>query len=172
MGLDMYLTKGYYVKNWDHMTDDEKHQITILKGGKPSSIPVEKISSIVTEEIRWRKANAIHRWFVEKVQEGKDDCGDYYVSREQLQELLADVSKVLEIAQKPRHEVMARLSGKDIAPEAVEEASKILPTSEGFFFGSNSYDEYYLDDLQFTKDELTKVLAINDNGSFHYGSSW
>ena len=24
----------------------------------------------------WRKANAIHKWFVDNVQDGVDDCGD------------------------------------------------------------------------------------------------
>ena len=40
-----------------------------------------------TEIIYWRKANAIHKWFVENVQEGVDDCGEYEVTVEQLTEL-------------------------------------------------------------------------------------
>lgn len=49
-----------------------------------------------TKEIGyWRKANAIHRWFVENVQNGEDDCRDYFVTKEQLTELLNLVNQVL-----------------------------------------------------------------------------
>ncbi len=44
MGLDMYLSKEYYVRNYDFMKDGEKHTITILKGSKPSKIPIVKNS--------------------------------------------------------------------------------------------------------------------------------
>jgi len=151
MGLDMYLRKNYYVKNWTHMTDDEKHAITVLKGGKSSSIPTDKIVSIQTEEMYWRKTNAIHQWFVDNVQEGEDDCGSYYVSEEQLQELLRLVTEVLQDHSK--------------APE-------LLPTQEGFFFGTTDYEGWYYQDLEYTKKELERVLACKDDGSFEYHSSW
>ena len=35
----------------------------------------------------WRKANAIHKWFVDNVQNGVDDCGEYKVTKEQLIQL-------------------------------------------------------------------------------------
>ena len=47
----------------------------------------------------WRKANAIHRWFVQNVQDGVDDCGTYIVTREQLEQLKAACERVLAIAQ-------------------------------------------------------------------------
>ena len=33
MGLDMYLTKETYVKQWDHQTDEERHEVSVKKGG-------------------------------------------------------------------------------------------------------------------------------------------
>ncbi len=69
MGLDMFLTKEYYIKNWDFMKPEEKHEITITKGGKPSTIENTKINSVIVDVAYWRKANAIHKWFVENVQE-------------------------------------------------------------------------------------------------------
>jgi hypothetical protein len=151
MGLDMYLNKKYYIKNWDFMKDDEKHYITILKGSKPSEIPTDKIISIETEAMYWRKSNAIHQWFVNNIQDGNDDCGDYYVEKSQLEELLKIVSDVLNDHNK---------------------ASDLLPTQSGFFFGDTNYDEYYFKDLENTKNELTKLLAIDDGGEFEYHSSW
>ena len=35
----------------------------------------------------WRKSNAIHNWFVNNIQDGKDDCGLYPVSKEKIKEL-------------------------------------------------------------------------------------
>jgi len=100
----------------------------------------------------WRKANQIHKWFVDHVQNGKDDCGDYYVSREQLQ-LLLDTCKIVLIDR--------------------EEASQLLPVQEGFFFGSYEYNEYYLSDIKDTIEQLEKVLTeYPEEWSFKYQSSW
>lgn len=97
----------------------------------------------------WRKANAIHNWFVENVQDGNDDQRDYRVSIEQLQELLNIVDEVLDDREK---------------------ASSLLPTREGFFFGSTDYDEDYFQDLKDTKLLLEKAIA--DGGHFRYTCWW
>ena len=34
MGLDMYLTKRVYVRNWDHMSPNERTTVTVTRGGK------------------------------------------------------------------------------------------------------------------------------------------
>ncbi len=87
MGLDMYLTKKTYVKNWDHHKPEYRHEITIKQGGKiRDDIKPERICYIEEEVAQWRKANSIHKWFVDNVQNGKDDCRDYYVSHEQIAE--------------------------------------------------------------------------------------
>ena len=44
----------------------------------------------------WRKANAIHKWFVDNVQNGDDDCGDYEVYWEQLMELKGICKRIVE----------------------------------------------------------------------------
>ena len=54
-----------------------------------------------TNEIRkeafyWRKAWAIHHWFVMNAQNGEDDCKEYWVERYKLQELLDTLKKVEE----------------------------------------------------------------------------
>src|SRR5438046_10755226 len=95
MGLDMNLWKKTYVRDWSQNPEDKKYKIKITIGGKPTSIKPERITYIVEEAGYWRKANAIHNWFVENVQDGMDDCREYYVPREKLQELLSIVNKVL-----------------------------------------------------------------------------
>ena len=61
MGLDMYLYKKSYVKNWQHMKPESLHKITIKKGGKVrKDIKTDRITYIIEEVAYWRKANAIH----------------------------------------------------------------------------------------------------------------
>ena len=45
MGLDMYLTKKTYVKNWNHMSDDEKHNVSV-EGKSAKEIKPERITHI------------------------------------------------------------------------------------------------------------------------------
>jgi hypothetical protein len=75
MGLDMYLTRKVYVKNWSFRKPEELHEITVKRGGQPrTDINPEKISYVIEDVAYWRKANAIHKWFVDNCQDGVDEC--------------------------------------------------------------------------------------------------
>jgi len=159
MGLDMYLTKSSYVKNWDFITN-RKHKVRVTLNGKVrKDIKPERVSSIEEEVMYWRKANHIHAWFVQNCQEGEDDCRRSYVSREQLESLATLCEEVLQF----------KADGK--APD------EILPTQAGFFFGATEYDEYYYDQCKETAKVIREVLK-EDNaegahlGEFYYQSSW
>jgi len=106
----------------------------------------------------WRKANAIHNWFVENVQDGNDDCGYYNFDGETLKELL--VACKIELANRDK---------EDVEDEA------LTPTS-GFFFGSTEKDEWYYKDLEKTVETLTKVLEDEEKYGIYpdytYHSSW
>lgn len=150
MGLDMYLHKRTYVKNWDHQTPEEKHQITIKKGGKVrNDIQSKRISEIVEEVGYWRKFNALDNWFVKNCQGGVDECQESYVSTEKLKELLESLKAV--VADK-------------------NNATKVLPTTSGFFFGGTEYDEYYFKEVKDTIKLLEKL--IKEDGDFYYRASW
>jgi hypothetical protein len=188
MGLDMYLSKKHYVKNWEHMKPEEQFAVSVQQGGKRvEAIQPERVSDVVEEIAYWRKANQIHQWFVEHVQGGEDDCREYSVSREQLQELLDTVSTVLQSTQlapgkvRNGYKMTPTSDGKFIEEPILEDgqliadpsvASALLPTQSGFFFGGTDYDQYYYEDLVFTRDTLTRVLAEPDDGEFYYQSSW
>ena len=86
MGLDMYLLRKISIVNYDN----HKYTINISLNGQPVNINPDKVSEITEEIGYWRKANAVHKWFVDNVQDGKDDCGSYYVSKEKLQQLMHD----------------------------------------------------------------------------------
>jgi len=153
MGLDMYLTRKTYVKQWSHQTPEEQFEITITKGGKPyDGIDVSNVTNIEEEVGYWRKANQIHRWFVENVQNGVDNCGEYSVSKGELEEL------------------------RNICTEVFNDHSKaeeLLPSASGFFFGNTDYDEWYYNDVQHTIEIIDKIIGeTNPNQDIYYSSSW
>ena len=173
MGLDMYLSKKIYV--WSE--DRKLLKITGIK----SKVKADKVSYIIEEAGYWRKANAIHNWFVENVQNGDDDCGDYSVSEEQLRELLAAVKKVLDSSELVKGKTINGYTYKDgkkypdiidgLVMKDTSVARKLLPTQSGFFFGGTDYDEYYYKDLELTKKILEEALS-DSTGEFTYHSSW
>lgn len=181
MGLDMHLEKRTYVKNWNHQDKKDKHEITIKQGGKIlEDIDTKKITNIIEEAGYWRKANHIHRWFVENIQEGNDDCKDYYVDTEDMEKLLKACEEVKKsLINSPTKKVKIKTGWNqdgDIFEEIdvftdTETAKKLLPNQSGFFFGGVEYDEWYLNDIKYTIKVLEKALK-NETGEFYYSSSW
>lgn len=122
----------------------------------------------------WRKANEIHRWFVENVQSGNDDCGTYEVSVEQLGELRDAVDKVLNSTRLVKGQVKnGSMYVGDRFVDCLQDglvledptvAKKLLPTQGGFFFGGTDYDQWYWEDLQYTKDVLDRILGCVEEG--------
>lgn len=153
MGLDMYLTRRHYVQRWDHIPHDKQFAVSVTRGGNTyNGIDPKRVIYVVEQVAYWRKANAIHKWFVDTVQQGEDDCGDYYVPREKLSELLDLVTAI----------IAGKAKGEDV-----------LPTQAGFFFGGTEYDDGYLIDMVNTRDQIAAALAdeVNDPEYF-YHSSW
>jgi hypothetical protein len=151
MGLDMYLQAQRYVSGW-HFRKDAAFE-AIVKAANLE--PTDRAPSITVSAnvAYWRKANHIHRWFVDNVQGGVDECQEAYVDRDQLQELV-DLCK--QVQAEP------------------DKAKMLLPPQAGFFFGSTEIDEEYWVDLADTVEQLERVL--NDpklaDVDFFYHSSW
>lgn len=176
MGLDMTLSKKTYIGNrWAEAIKDKE----VVKIGV-DGVKDERVSEIVEHIADWRKANAIHAWFVENVQDGNDNCGEYYVDEEQLKELLGLVNQVLEASELVDGEVINGYTYKDGERKPMIEKGKIikdssvaeelLPCASGFFFGGTEYDQWYYQDLEHTKKVLEESLA--EGGSYYYSSSW
>lgn len=140
--------------------------------------------SIIEEVGYWRKANAIHKWFVDNIQDGKNDCDYYEVAPEQLEELL-NICKLIKqqsVMKKGKITVGYRFeNGKEVPImedgeyiENPEVAAKYLPTQDGFFFGSIEYTQLYMENIESTIDILTKVLEETDfdNQMVVYTASW
>ena len=115
----------------------------------------------------WRKANHIHNWFVENVQNGEDDCGYYEVTKDQLEQLLDICIQVRDASRLVKDEYTKRIQNPTVA-------QTLLPTCSGFFFGGTEYDEWYLKDIRETIKVLRKVLRTTDfeKEIVVYVSSW
>ena len=152
MGLDSYLYKKSYVRSGDWYKPEVRMEVEVKTGGKVDErIKPERVKYIVEEVAYWRKANQIHNWFVQNVQNGIDECQSSYVSREKLEELL-DVCKQVE-------------ADNDLA-------STLLPSASGFFFGGTEYDEWYFKDISNTIVYLTEILEDELADEFEYNASW
>lgn len=152
MGLDMYLYKKNFIWSGDWVKPEHKQEVLVKKGGElDTKIKPERVKYVVEEIGYWRKANHIHNWFVENVQNGIDECQESWVSREHLETLLAKCKEVLE-------------------NRGTAESS--LPTQSGFFFGSTDYDEYYFGDIERTVEIIEEALSDETADDFTYRASW
>ena len=181
MGLDMYLSKKTYVKQWSFQTPEEQFQVEVKKGGEPvTSIKPERVSYVTEQVGYWRKFNALHNWFVENCQGGVDECQESYVDREKLEELvvtLHQVKNILETSPKKKVQVENGWSNGEktfCEIEIVEDTTtldELFPTTPGFFFGGTEYDMYYQEQVNETI-ELIENLLKEEGGEYSYQSSW
>lgn len=150
MGLDMYLTAEVFISSYNK---DHKNLFNYIKKHAPDGLKKFEPTHISFEVGYWRKANAIHKWFVDNVQNGKDDCQTAEVSFDQLLELKDVCQRVL--------------NDKKLAPE-------LLPCSSGFFFGSVEYNKYYFDDISKTIEIIDSILTnpSHEYWDIKYKSSW
>src|SRR3990167_3419055 len=81
----MYLKAKLYTSKYQNKKMNDKLRECV---GEIYSVRNSDTIEISFECGYWRKAYQFHHWFAENVQEGKDDCETYDVSREQLQELI------------------------------------------------------------------------------------
>ena len=159
MGLDMFLER-------------------MPRGEKPRY-------EIATEIGYWRKANQIHNWFVNRVQDGIDDCRYHHpVSRRILEELIETCQEVLGSCEIVEGKVNIGMQfvdgeivqmfedGKCIKDSSIAES--LLPSRSGFFFGGTDYDEWYIRDLEHTIEICKNAIETTDfkDEVIYYISSW
>jgi hypothetical protein len=156
MGLDCYLSASRYISEYSEVDQELDKNINsdTIKSLLPAGVRIEKIK---VEAAYWRKANAIHNWFVQYIQDGIDDCKEYDVSRKQLKQLYDTCKEVL----------ADRSSAEDL-----------LPSASGFFFGTTEYDNWYFEILEQTVEKLEPLIDDSDESPWHrrwyftYQSSW
>lgn len=186
--------KGYTFEQWTGIEDggprtDEVNKLRKFFHKRYSTWDDEHKYPIyeIHEEIGyWRKANEIHNWFVEHVQDGIDDC-DYHdeVTPDVLRELITICDEIINSVHLVPGKIVSGYqtdeNGNFVPIEIdgviVEDDSlcrKMLPRTEGFFFGSYEYDERYINDLKRTKEICERALEETDfeTQMIYYVSSW
>jgi hypothetical protein len=156
MGLDMYLTaSGYTSASSAKRNPQEQERYEALLEILQCENYISDNLGFIEYEVEvayWRKANAIHGWFVQHCQDGVDNCEKHYVTRERMMELITLCKKVL--------------NNPSLADE-------LLPPHPGFFFGSYEIDDWYESSLKDTVQMLEHALInVPDNMQFCYRSSW
>ena len=154
MGLDMYLDRSIFI-GAEFACRNVRGVIDISAEGKHIDIDLSKVSYIYEHVAYWRKANMIHKWFVDNFADGNDDCRWIFVPKKSLIEL-RDLCK----------QILALPAGKN----RDENAMAILPTQDGFFFGGTDIGDWYYDDLQYTVDALKDVEKYDS--AYRYSASW
>jgi hypothetical protein len=165
MGLDMYLSARKYVEKIDWKVVHNNNELSynspeailpkfndVVEAAELSDLATDIYgASVSVTAAYWRKANQIHNWFVKNVQNNVDDCGEYYVSHEKLEELLNTCRQAY-----------------------LERNPSLLAPVGGFFFGNTDIDQYYWEDVKRTIDKIKKITKNKQypHLSFYYSSSW
>jgi len=165
MGLDMYLSVRKYISRIDFSKgydDSAGYQNTPQFDSLVDTLDLSEFiepqeSSGIHVEVPvmyWRKANAVHKWFVDTQADGMDNCQPIDVNTESLKELVDLCEQALDNKDNP---------------------GEYLPTEEGFFFGGTDYDVYYFEGLEYTRDRLKQVIDTMEKSGDHfavYQASW
>ena len=139
----------------------------------------------------WRKANAIYGWFERNHGQVLENGVSIIVTESDLDALRAICVKVLAVAKTKTERLLSKdsypksfyanrnfISEEDLVLHAdgsdryhyyydkvsvinTEDVEVLLPTTSGFFFGSQEYDNWYLDDIQLTIDIIDKAFDLS-----------
>lgn len=153
MGLDMYLSRNLN-PNGNVLRiapQDDFNNVAFAKLLKRATKSRESYlqPSISVNIAYWRKANAIHEWFVTHCGDGVDECQDIEVSLDDLHKLKDTCERILN------------------APNDIKLMESLLPPQYGFFFGGTDLNDEgtlnaYLDDVRYTNDILSEEFKIVD----------
>ena len=202
MGLDMYLYKKNPIYSsivaatmvdrylpWSHgLPEEVQKAIETIQ-------PLEEVAY-------WCKANQIHNFFMncggEWAEFPGDDpydedhnCGMKSISRSTLKVLIGLCEDILDggftLDGKPEVIKVEPKEWENFCNKKYEEdtewdskfklvneelARELLPTSKGFFFGSQEFDYWYADDLYSTINQLNEILAKWDSETEIYYHPW
>lgn len=165
MGLDMYLYaesrisgKGYFGKIYSPRLEEIAKLTNLVTLSPQDERPLGHMTVSVCVAY-WRKANAIHGWFVQNVQGGVGECRRSDVETAHLVQLRETCQRALEYYDEGR----------------LDAAAKLLPPQGGFFFGGTDIDEWYAENLRLTIRQIDPLIKAHSEGvhaEFYYRSSW
>ena len=182
MGLDMYLYKVKKTQSnltpsakdivlvdeyLNYLNDKDSKNYTFEEWMGYTETPSQELIDAYTSELKPQYSLydtniqiAIHEWFVLHTQNGQDECQPSFVDKEQFEALLKACQKVI--------------SFKNNQVDLEIAAKAYLPTTTGFFFGSQNYDDYYIQYIKEIADLIKNILKDDDFDTYYYiyHASW
>lgn len=215
MGLDMYIYKcrkmndfsamdyyfaneafGYYEEKELAKANNDNFPFSLSDWDIPETMTEQKIkplanayskhSTIFETVASWVKANHIHAWFVNHIQNGNDNCHYYFVTEDDLLDLKEVCEKVLSLnpytldkdSYLLYYSANALIDKGTITKEQYtkleKELNEILPPKHGLCFGPDDYAMSYFLNVKETLEIVNKILdeADFDKEVYLYHSSW
>lgn len=158
MGLDMYLSRnldqnGNVLKITPQDAFNNAAFAKLLKHATQSNVSYLQ-PNISVNIAYWRKANAIHQWFISHCAADVDNCQAIAVDIEDLHELKDTCDRILN------------------APTDIDLMESLLPPQGGFFFGDTDLNDTdtlnsYLDNVEYTNHILSEEFKIVDEFKKH-----
>lgn len=197
--IDYYFANeafNYYAEKELAKTNGWKFNFSLTDWDIPETMTKEKIkplknvyskqSTIFETVAELEKANQIHAWFVNNIQNGVDNNSYYFVTKDDFLELKEICEEVLKLnpynLDKDSYLLYYSANGliekgiitKEQYAKLETELNKILPTKEGFFFGPIDYALSYFLKVKETLEIVNKILdeADFDKEVYLYHSSW
>lgn len=153
MGLDMYLSRNLD-QNGNVLKITPQDELNSADFAKLLKRATQSSTSYLHPNISvniayWRKANAIHQWFISHCADDVDDCQEIEVDIEDLHELKDTCEKILN------------------APNDINLMNRLLPPQGGFFFGDTDLNDAdtlnsYLENVKYTNNILSEEFKLAD----------
>ena len=158
-----------------------------------------KVNGDTIEEVGyWRKANAIHKYFVDTLQDGEDDCRQSFVDKETFEDLHEKCRSIVKSAEKiglnmndgrkdgddvicmdyswdENEKILEERKGTKKYADLIELCKNTLPSGSGFFFGSTEYDLWYIMQIGYTYHLINDIISKWDDrkeSNYFYTCSW
>lgn len=119
----------------------------------------------------FRKVNFLVKYVDEVLGREVDNCRDVVLEKEDIEELVRRCGTVIDSLKNSKKKEVQYETGwcngeTTYATKKVftgtKVAEELLPTMNGFFFGSTDYDEDYLDNVKQVKEDMERILKEVD----------
>lgn len=175
MGLDQYITIRHKSTNRSYKKYNDFWKLS-AKEREGKEIPDEPEKDFIVGY--FRKHNMIHKWFVDNVQNGVDDCGRYVITVKDLNKLLDICNRIMSGVTKSKKPAKFMTDRDGVEHEIwqidtytptegiLEYAKTILPTQSGFFFGDTDYSDDYFYCVENAIKVIEGVLYLCEHNFF------
>jgi hypothetical protein len=190
MGLDMYLYAQKYESKTTWRLEEGENVEEVVKEFYPEDLQKIGLKHIkdnfLSKQTRyqigyWRKFNALQHYFQNSVESDYELLHGIYVYEETIKELISDMNKILKDIKTCETEEIQVKTGwangeatyEPIKVYKSKVALELLPPGDGFFYGSQHIDEWYIEDIKYSLKLFKEALKLIELGyDIIYEASW